>query len=118
MTKSGYPFVVKLWKRGQPLDQAKEVFRGTENDVGVRPETLNDGQGHHDAFMNVGVNTFESALFPLDARRRQELALPGKAKSDGLLHNQLIVTLNQDWKPDGLNQTFPQGPSSRWTSTQ
>ena len=29
MTKSGYPFVVKLWKRGQPLDQAKEVFRGT-----------------------------------------------------------------------------------------
>ena len=33
MTKSGYPFVVKLWKRGQPLDQAKEVFRGTDNDV-------------------------------------------------------------------------------------
>ena len=35
MTKSGYPFVVKLWKRGQALDQAQEIFRGTENDVGV-----------------------------------------------------------------------------------
>ena len=28
MTKSGYPFVVKEWKRGAPLDEAKEVFRG------------------------------------------------------------------------------------------
>ena len=33
MTKSGYPFVVKLWKRGQPLDQAKEVYRGAETDA-------------------------------------------------------------------------------------
>jgi prolyl oligopeptidase len=33
MTQSGYPFVVKLWKRGAPLDQAKEVYRGTASDV-------------------------------------------------------------------------------------
>src|ERR1035438_3104480 len=45
MTKSGYPFVVKVWKRGQPLDQAKEIFHGTENNIGVQPETLNDSQG-------------------------------------------------------------------------
>ena len=57
MTKSGYPFVVKLWQRGQSLDQAKEVFRGTENDIGVQPETLNDGQGHHAAFMHVEVRS-------------------------------------------------------------
>ncbi len=53
MTKSGYPFVVKLWKRGQPLDQAKEIFRGTENNIGVQPETLNDSQGHHVTLMAV-----------------------------------------------------------------
>ena len=32
MTKSGYPFVVKLWKRGEPLDGAKEIFRGAGAD--------------------------------------------------------------------------------------
>ena len=39
----------------------------------------------------------------------KKLALPAKADIDGLLDNQLIVTLNQDWKPDGLDTTFPQG---------
>ena len=33
MTTSGYPFVIKLWKRGQPLDQAKEVYRGAKTDM-------------------------------------------------------------------------------------
>ncbi len=109
MTKSGYPFVVKLWQRGQSLDQAKEVFRGTENDIGVQPETLNDGQGHHAAFMHVEVSTFESAYFLWTPAGNRKLAIPGKSEVNGLLNNQLIVTLNEDWKPDGLDQTFPQG---------
>jgi prolyl oligopeptidase len=37
------------------------------------------------------------------------IALPPKVDLDGLLDNQLIVTLNQDWKPEGLNTTFAQG---------
>ncbi len=109
MTKSGYPFVVKLWQRGQSLDQAKEVFRGTENDIGVQPETLNDGQGHHAAFMHVEVSTFESAYFLWTPAGNKKLAIPGKSEVNGLLNNQLIVTLNEDWKPVGLDQTLPQG---------
>ena len=35
LTSSGYPFVVKLLKRGQGLDQGKEVFRGAPTDVRV-----------------------------------------------------------------------------------
>ena len=38
MTASGYPFVVKTLSRGQPIDQAKEVYRGMQTDqVGVIP---------------------------------------------------------------------------------
>ncbi len=37
MTASGYPFVVKTLKRGQTLDQAFEVFRGSPADVSVDP---------------------------------------------------------------------------------
>ena len=109
MTKSGYPFVVKLWKRGQPLEQAKEVFRATENDVDAAGFTLNDSQGHHVTLLHTGINFFESAYFLWSPDGNQKLALPAKADLNGLLANQLIVTLNQDWKPEGLETTFPTG---------
>ena len=32
MTKSGYPFVVKLVQRGQPLSAAREIYRGAASD--------------------------------------------------------------------------------------
>jgi prolyl oligopeptidase len=109
MTKSGYPFVVKLWKRGQPLERAKEVFRATENDVDAAGFTLNDSQGHHVTLLHTGINFFESAYFLWSPDGNQKLALPAKADLNGLLANQLIVTLNQDWKPEGLETTFPTG---------
>src|SRR3984957_207586 len=109
MTKSGYPYVVKLWKRGQPLEQAKEVFRGTENDVDAAGYTLNDSQGHHVTLLRTGINFFETAQFLWTPDGNQKLSLPAKADINGLLDNQLIVTLNQDWKPDGLETTFPTG---------
>ncbi len=34
-TDSGYPRIVKRWKRGQPLDQAVTLFEGEKTDVGV-----------------------------------------------------------------------------------
>ncbi len=34
MTTSGYPRIVKLWKRGEPLAAAKTVYEGKSNDVG------------------------------------------------------------------------------------
>ena len=36
MTDSGYPRIVKLWRRGRPLDDAATVFEGEASDVSVR----------------------------------------------------------------------------------
>ena len=69
MTKSGYPFVVKLWKRGQALDQAKEVFRGTENDVDAEADTLNDSHGHHVTLFHHWINTFARASISFGLRQ-------------------------------------------------
>src|SRR5690606_16046781 len=45
VTASGYPFVVKTVKRGAPLDQAKEIFRGQADDQLMSwPIILADGQ--------------------------------------------------------------------------
>jgi len=109
MTQSGYPFVVKLWKRGEPLDHAKEIYRGKESDVSAGAENLDDGQGHHAILLARGVNFFEREVSLLTPTGPSRIALPPKADINGLLDNQIIVTLNQDWKPEGLATTFPQG---------
>src|SRR3984957_6912180 len=109
MTQSGYPFVVKLWKRGEPLDHAKEIYRGKESDVSAGAENLDDGQGHHAILLVRGVNFFERETSLLTPTGPSRIALPPKADINGLLDNQIIVTLNQDWKPEGLATTFPQG---------
>jgi prolyl oligopeptidase len=109
MTASGYPFVVKIWKRGTPLESAKEVYRGTPNDVSAGPSTLHDGQGHQAIILSRGVNFFESEVALWTSDGPKKIALPGKNQIQGLLDNQLIVTVNEDWQPDGSASTFPQG---------
>src|SRR5262249_22126789 len=38
LTKSGYPRIVKVWKRGTPLADAKLVFEGQPDDVAVQAQ--------------------------------------------------------------------------------
>lgn len=109
MTKSGYPFVVKLWKRGQPLDQAKEIYRGMETDVSAGAATLNDDDGHQVTLAFRGVNFFEREISLLDTNGARRIALPGKASPNALFKNQLIVTLDEDWTPTGSATKFVQG---------
>ena len=109
MTTSGYPFVVKLWKRGTPLKQAKEVYRGSRNDVAVTPFTLNDSQGHQLTLISRGLNFFDSEIFIWTPAKIRQLALPKKNQIEGLLDNRLIVSLNEDWRPAGGAKTFVKG---------
>lgn len=109
MTESGYPFIIKLWKRGQPLDQALEIFRGKKSDVSASVTSLDDAQGHHAILLKRRLNFFEAEISLLTPTGPIHLALPFKTETGGLLEDQIILTLNQSWKPDGLSTTFPQG---------
>jgi prolyl oligopeptidase len=109
MTKSGYPFVSKLWKRGQRLDQAREIYRGTESDVSAGASTLHDDDGHQLILLYRGINFFERELSYLDDSGARRIALPGKVDINGLFKNHLLVTLNEDWTPTGQTTRFEQG---------
>lgn len=109
MTKSGYAFVVKEWKRGTPLDQAKEVYRGTPDDVGVEPVQWQDGQGNHVTMAARAVNFFAREYVLLTPAGPKKLALPGKCEVNGLLDGRIVVTLNEDWQPAGMDRTIAQG---------
>ena len=110
MTASGYPFVVKLWKRGQPLDQATEIYRGKETDeVGSSGFDMKDAQGHHATILGRGVTFFSREFSLLTPSGVKRIGLPGKSNIDALLDGQLIVSLDEDWKPEGSEKTIAQG---------
>jgi len=109
MTKSGYAFVVKMWKRGQTLDQAKEIFRGTEDDVWARPSHLTDSSGHSLTLLSRGLDFFRTEWSFLSPVGPKKLALPAQSQIEGLFDGQLIVMLNEDWQPAGGTPKFSQG---------
>ena len=109
LTKSGYPFIVKRWTRGQTLDQAKEIFRGAESDVSAGAFQLNDAQGHRATLLQRGINFFENEVSLLTPEGVKRLALPGKSQVNALLDGQLVVTLNESWTPAGMGRSFVQG---------
>lgn len=103
LTKSGYAYVLKALKRGQPLDQAKEVYRGVETDVSVSPFVLRDADGKVVAVMaNRGVTFFESETYLIEGDKPVKLDLPLKSSIQGYVDGQMVVLMEQDWPAKGF----------------
>jgi prolyl oligopeptidase len=107
LTESGYPFVVKRVRRGQPLSAAVEVFRGRKSDVSVQVQSMSDAQGHEAIVIQRGVTFFESESYLLTAAGVRKLDLPKKSSIVELFDGQLVVKLDEDWSAAGAQ--FKQG---------
>ncbi len=111
MSEAGYPITVREWKRGEPLEKAREVFRGDvkDNGYGDNAEVLKDGQGHQVSVVERSISTFERETYLLEPSGPVKLALPLKGGLDGLLDGQLLVSIDDDWTPTGSTQTYVKG---------
>jgi prolyl oligopeptidase len=110
LTNSGYPYIVKAWKRGTPLDSATEIFRGQPGDqLSSEGYTAHDAKGHAVTLIRRGVTFFEFQTYVQTPSGLQLLAIPGKARVDGLIDGRVLVTIEQDWTPSGSKQSFKQG---------
>ena len=98
MTTSGHPYVVKRLKRGQPVEQAVEIYRGLQSDVGVSPTSLVDGQGHRLTYIERSITFFEGQLFAVTPSGVTKLDLPTKYRAQGFAANQLLLRVDEDWK--------------------
>ena len=107
LTSSGYPYIVKRLKRGQPLAEAREIFRGDQTDVGAGPASLRDGDGNEVLMIVRNRTFFETEYRLLGDHGTPPFALPQKSGLVGLLANRLIVELREDWHVDG--KTFGSG---------
>ena len=111
MSGAGYPITIREWKRGEPLENSKEVFRGDpkDNGYGDNPYVLIDGQGHHAAIIERSLSTFEHDWYLLLPGGPKKLGLPMKAELEGFLDNQIFFSLEEDWTPEGQTQSIAQG---------
>lgn len=103
MTKSGYPFVVRTLKRGQPLSEATELFRGAASDqVGVYPMILSDGAGHRAAFLYRGVTFFTNETYLVTAQGTRRVPLPARSQLQGMVDGQVLIQTSQTWESGGV----------------
>jgi prolyl oligopeptidase len=116
LTESGYPFIVRILKRGQGLDQAVEVYRGTATDggYGVSPTILRDADGAIQALLiNRPLDTYRAETWRVVDGQAVKLALPERGRINALVQGQVVVTTDQDWTaPSG--QAFTAGDVFAW----
>ena len=105
LTESGYPFVVKTVKRGEPLASAKEVFRGQVKDVAVSPTVLREPDGRvAGVVLNQSLDFFNSAYHLVTNSGTAKLDLPPKSTIQGYVAGRLVVSLEQDWPAAGFKE--------------
>jgi prolyl oligopeptidase len=109
LTESGYPYIVKRWRRGAPLASATEIIRGQAGDVGVFVGALQDTDGRRFPIAFRAETFFESQVSRLDGAAPVAFALPRKATVQGLYRGFLIATLQQDWSPPNASEALPSG---------
>ncbi len=96
VTTSGYPYIVKIVKRG---GEAREVFRGAKTDVQAQGIVLTGEGGKTDAVLIQQTLTFYERGFMLmtDAGLRP-LALPRKTDFQTYVDGQVVFQLKEDWR--------------------
>ena len=109
LTASGYPFVVKRVRRGEPLSSAVEVFRGDRSDggYGVSPIALHDGAGNTAMLLERPLSTFKSEYYIITQSGPRRLEIPLQSQPSALVAGRLIFMLQEDWHAGGT--TFSQG---------
>ena len=115
MTTSGYPRIVKLWKRGTPLSDAKIIYEGDATDVSDSGYLMRDGDKSY-LMVGKGETFYSSKSFVMVVDKLVKLDIPDDATMSAVLNNQLIINLKSDWTING--KTYKQGSaiSANFTS--
>ncbi|MEO7978988.1 prolyl oligopeptidase family serine peptidase, partial [Flavobacterium sp.] len=106
MTSSGYPRVVKLWKRGTKLSEAKTIFEGDVTDVSDNGYLIRDGEKSY-LFIGKAETFYSSKSFVMLNDKLVKLDIPDDANFSAILNNQAIINLKSDWTVNGT--TYKQG---------
>jgi prolyl oligopeptidase len=97
LTDSGYPRVVKLWKRGTPIAAATKLAEGERADVSVQAYTLVDGDRTW-PILNRAVDFYHSKISHIAPDGRLvPTPLPDDAQIEDVLDGRVIASLKSPW---------------------
>jgi prolyl oligopeptidase len=106
LTTSGYPRVVKLWKRGTALADAEPIFEGSDKDVTSYALSLHTVDQRYDLVVRVPAFYRQQNFLRL-GERLVHLDIPEDAQFSGIFKDQVLFSLRTDWTVAG--QTFKAG---------
>lgn len=105
LTESGYPRIVKEWRRGTPLEAAATVFEARPDDLSASAWT-DATPGFERAFVQRQIGFYSSELFLRRDGRLIKLPKPEDANAFAV-RDQLVIELRSNWEAGGT--TYPQG---------
>ena len=106
LTDSGYPRTARVWKRGEPIEEATEVFAGEQTDVAAGVYRAWDRDESYDVAYRVP-SFFETLnyLYVGDGEFAH-IDIPKDADFVGVMNGQMLVQLKTDWQIG--ETTYPQ----------
>jgi prolyl oligopeptidase len=105
MTTSGYPRVIKEWKRGTPLSSATLVYEGPETDVAVSA-SRDHTPGFERDFVSRGMTFYTNELYLRRDGKLIKIDKPDDAEAS-VWREWLLVQTRTAWTVGG--KTFPAG---------
>ena len=95
LTESGYPRLVKRWRRGQPLDDAETLFSGATTDV-IVAASVDRTPGFERTMLRRAVDFWNDEVYELRGDELIRIDAPTDAKVS-LHRDWLLIELRTDW---------------------
>ena len=105
LTDSGYPRLVKRWRRGQALAQAVTVFEGRAQDVAAGV-SVDPTPGYRRTVFSRATDFYNNEQFLLAGETLQRINIPSDA-SIGFWRDRALLQLRSDWAAG--SQRWPAG---------
>lgn len=106
MTQSGYPRVVKRWRRGTPMSEAQVIYEGQAGDMSISAGH-DDSPGYERDFVRRALAFYNDELYQLMADGQlRKIDVPNSA-SKSVFHEYLALELREPWQVG--DQTFGAG---------
>jgi prolyl oligopeptidase len=102
LTESGYPRIVKLWRRATPLAAAETVYEAPKTSIRASARRLRTATGDID-LVTESLTFWTAKHFQLADGRLQSLALPPSAVVVDGFRGRLVVRLRDDWAFNGAD---------------
>jgi len=100
LTTSGYPRIVKILKRGMPIEKATQIFEAPVTHMGCWGYSRYR-KGKYTSGISVYENFYSHKTFEESKGRMTQLLIPDDSDNNGLYKRQMLISLHSDWEVNG-----------------